>query len=174
MPWIGSLDSVKYLMKLPKVGKPKKSQLSAPVKTTSRKMQFCQNKYSCENNTSGFQWREYVVGKMSKVFIRWQPKRMRAKKNTIERINATTSRFFSKINLDLQHNHSTKVMHQVMETFKKDNFNQSHKNTWICVNGIVECKVSHKSSSRMLERSLWQAALTREGAFLKFGWEIWL
>ena len=60
-------------------------------------------------------------------------------------------------------------MHQVMETFKKDNFNQSHKNTWICVNGIVECKVSHKSSSRMLERSLWQAALTREGAFLKFG-----
>ena len=92
---------------------------------------------------------------------------MRAKKKTIEWINGTTSRFLSKINLDLQHNHSTKVMHQVMETFKKDNFNQSHKNTWICVNGIVECKVSHKSSSRMLERSLWQAALTREGAFFK-------
>ena len=38
-------------MKLPKVGKPKKSQLSAPVKTTSRKMQFCRNKYSCASST---------------------------------------------------------------------------------------------------------------------------
>ena len=41
-------------MKLPKVGKPKKSQLSAPVKTTGWKMQFCRNKYSCDPDDRRF------------------------------------------------------------------------------------------------------------------------
>ena len=47
MPWLGSLDSVKYLMKLPKVGKPKKSQLSAPTENYRSENAICWNKYSC-------------------------------------------------------------------------------------------------------------------------------